>query len=489
MKLFKKVMLVLLGVLLTLLTIFLVNTFRLGHTQIDPGERVAVEWDRDAMLYRYSQSITYKTISGDDGFARDTTEFVAFLDFIEESYPLVHYRLERILFNEYTPLYYWEGTDSSLDPILLMGHYDVVPIDSTDIDGWEYEPFSGAIADGYVWGRGTLDNKFNVMALLETAEYLLAKDYSPSRSIYLSFGHDEEIGGAEGAMAVSRYFQQQGVNLYYVLDEGGAIVSGAMPVDNPIAMIGTAEKGYLSLELVARTSGGHSSQPPHEMAVTMLSEALLKLYDNQFPARLDGATEDMFDSIGSKLPFLARMMYGNRWMTERFFKSQLVSDHATAPMVRTTVAPTILRAGVKDNVLPNEARAVVNFRLLPGDSFETIRDHVQNVIDNDNIAIREYGTIQTVPSRVSSVNTSIYRKLQQAIMDQYRDVYVAPYLVSGATDSRHFSNLTDQIFRFAPMKMNADELAIIHGTNERVRVESFENAIDFYVNLIQASTE
>ena len=489
MELFKKILLVLLGVLLTLLTIFLVNAFRLGHTQIEPGERVEVEWDRDAMLNRYSQSITYKTISGDDGFERDTTEFRAFLDFIEESYPLVHESFEQTMFNEYTPLYYWEGTDATLDPILLMGHYDVVPIDSTDIDGWEYEPFSGTIADGFVWGRGTLDNKFNVMALLETAEYLLTNNYTPSRGIYFLFGHDEEIGGAEGARAVSRFLQQWNVNLHYVLDEGGGIISGAMPVDRPIAMIGTAEKGYLSLELVARTSGGHSSQPPQEMAVTMLSDAILKLYNNQFPARLDGATEDMFDSIGSRLPFMARVIYGNRWITERFFKSQLVSDHATAPMVRTTTAPTILRAGVKDNVLPNEARAVVNFRLLPGDSFETVRDHVRDVIDNENITIREYGTIQEAPSRVSSVNTSIFRKLQQAIMDQYPDVYVAPYLVSGATDSRHFSNISDQIFRFAPMQINADELSIIHGTNERIRVESFENAIDFYVNLIRKSTE
>ncbi len=489
MELFKKILLVLLGVLLTLLTIFLVNTFRLGHTQIEPGERVQVEWDRDAMIDRYSQSIRYKTISGDDGFERDTTEFRAFLDFIEESYPLVHQKLEKTLFNYFTPLYFWQGSDDSLDPILLMGHYDVVPIDSTDIDGWEYEPFSGAIADGYIWGRGTLDNKFNVMALLETAEYLLGSDYTPSRGIYFTFGHDEEIGGREGALEVSRYLQQQGVNLYYVLDEGGGIIDGALPVSKPVAMIGTAEKGYLSLELIARTSGGHSSQPPQDMAVVMLSEAILELQKNQFPARLDGAAEDMFDAIASKLPFSAKLIYGNRWMMDRLFISSLASDPSTAPMVRTTIAPTIMRAGVKDNVLPNEARAVINFRLLPGDSFESVRDHVRNVIDNDNITIQDYGTIQTSPTRVSSVNTSIYRKLQQAIVDQYPDVYVAPYLVSGATDSRHFSNLTDQVFRFAPMKLDADALSIIHGTNERVSIESVERAIDFYVNLIRSSTE
>lgn len=486
---FKKILLVLLGVVLTLLTIILVNTFRLGNTQIEPETLVEVDWDRNAMLDRFSRSIQYKTISGDEDDLRDITEFHAFLDFIEWEYPLVHQRLERELFNGLTPLYFWEGSDPSLSPILLMGHYDVVPIDSNDIDGWQYGPFSGEIADGYIWGRGTLDNKSNVMSLLETMEYLLTVDYQPRRSIYVSFGHDEEIGGHEGARAISRYFQDNDITLNYVLDEGGIVMTDNPIVGKKVAMVGIAEKGYLSLELTARTRGGHSSAPSKDMAIVKLSDAILKLHNNPFPAVVDGATESMFDAIGSKLPFHLRMVYGNRWATERLMTRMMANDSELSPMVRTTTAPTILRAGVKDNVLPNEARGVVNFRLLPGETFDSVREHVIRVIDDEDISIKDYGPIQVPPSMVSPISSPNYRDLQQAIMDRFQDLYVMPYLVSGATDSRYFTGITDQIYRFSPIEFSMADMGIIHGTGEKISVDSYVGSIDFYVHLIQMSTE
>lgn len=486
---FKKILFVLLGVVLTLLVIILVNTFRLGNTQIEPETIAEVNWDRDVMLDRFSRAIQYRTISGDEDDMRDTTEFNAFLDFIEFEYPLVHERLDRIYFNDYTPLYYWEGSDPSLNPILFMGHYDVVPIDSTDIEGWEYGPFSGQIADGYLWGRGTLDNKNNVMSLLETMEYLLSVDYQPRRSFYVSFGHDEEIGGDEGARAISRYFQDNDITLNYVLDEGGAVLTDNPMMGHRVAMVGIAEKGYLSLELTARTRGGHSSSPPNEMAIVKLSDAISKLYDNQFPATIDGATESMFEAIASKLPFHLRMVYGNRWATEGLMTRMMANDPSLAPMVRTTTAPTIIRAGVKDNVLPNEARGVVNFRLLPGETFDSVREHVVSVIDDEDITISDYGPIQVPPSMVSPVSSPNYRNLQQAIMDRFQDLYVMPYLVTGATDSRYFTGITDQIYRFSPVEFSVDDMGIVHGTGERISVDSYLGAIDFYVHLIQKSTE
>ena len=485
----KKILFVLLGVVLTLLAIILVNTFRLGNTQLEPGTPVEVNWDREAMIDRFSRAIRYKTISGDEESLRDTTEFNAFLEFIEYEYPLVHIQLERVMFNDLTPLYYWEGSDSSLNPILLMGHYDVVPIDSTDIDGWEYGPFSGQIADGYLWGRGTLDNKNNVMSLLETMEYLLTVNFQPRRSFYVSFGHDEEIGGNEGARAISRYFQDNDIILDYVLDEGGAVVLDNPMMGKKVAMVGIAEKGYLSLELTARTRGGHSSSPPQELAIVKLSEAILKLNNNLFPPVIDGATESMFESVASKLPFHLRMVYGNRWATEGLMTRMMASGPSSAPMVRTTTAPTILRAGVKDNVLPNEARAVVNFRLLPGETFDSVKEHVRSVIDDEDITISEYGPIQVPPSMVSPVSSPNYRMLQQAIMDQFQDLYVMPYLVSGATDSRYFTGITDQIYRFSPVEFSIDDMRIIHGTGEKVSVDSYLGTINFYVHLIQMSTE
>ncbi|MDZ7718099.1 MAG: M20 family peptidase [Balneolaceae bacterium] len=485
----KKILFILLGAFLTFVVVVLVRTFQLGDTQIEPQANPQVTWDEDAMIRRFSESVQYQTISGDDGAEMDSTAFYDYLDFLRVSFPRVHNTLEDTLFNDLTPLYYWEGTDPSLDPVLLMGHYDVVPVDSSDIDGWTYPPFSGIVQDGFIWGRGTMDNKFNVMGLLETAEYLIAEGYQPTRSIYFAFGHDEEIGGDQGARAVSRYLQDNGVFLQTVLDEGGRVVEGAFPLDRPVAMVGIAEKGYLSLELIAKSSGGHSSRPSKQNSVAILSEAIVNLSENQFPARIDGVVEQMFNSFADEMPFSFKIVYANRWLTEGFFRNQLLSDPATAAMIRTTIAPTMVRAGVKENVLPNEARAIVNFRILPGDTFETVTSHVRNVIDDERISIQRYGDIQVLPSSISNVNSSGFESLQQTIMDVMRDVYVAPYLVFGATDSRHFSSISDQVYRFAPMTISTDDLSRMHGTGERVSVESYLNTVRFYSHYIRLNTE
>ncbi len=485
----KKILFVLLGAFLMLLTILLVNTFRLDNTQIEAELNQPVDRNPDVMLNRFSRALQYQTISGDMGDQRNMDEFYEFLDFIDSEFPLVHQQLRHTRFNDLTPLYFWEGSNPDLDPILLMGHYDVVPVDSTDLDEWLHEPFSGAVEDEYIWGRGTLDNKFNVMMLLESVEYLLENDYQPERGIYMVFGHDEEIGGDDGALAVSQFFQEQDTRLHFVLDEGGLVIDGVLPTDRPIAIIGIAEKGYLSLELVARSSGGHSSTPPSDKSIIKLSNALIKLEQNPFPARIDGATELMFDSIGNKLPFGLQMMYGNRWLTEGMIKNRMSRDRSSSALIRTTIAPTMLRAGVKDNVLPTEARAVVNFRILPGDTFESIKDHVRTVIDDESITIREYDTISTRPSAVSSVEGSVYQALQESIMSHFQNVYVSPYLVVGATDSRHFIPIADNVYRFSPIEMNNEDLGIIHGINERIGVDNYLNSIRFYVDFIQKTTQ
>lgn len=485
----KKIFLVLLGAFLTFVVVVFVRTFQLGDTQIEPQGNPQITWDENAMVRRFSQAIQHQTISGDEGTELDSTVFNDFLTFLRVSFPRVHNTMKDTLFNDFTPLYFWEGSDPSLDPILLMGHYDVVPIDSTDIDNWEQEPFSGRVQDGYVWGRGALDNKFTVMALMETAEYLIAEGYQPQRSIYFAFGHDEEVGGEEGARAVSRYFQDNGIFLQTVVDEGGAVIDGALPLDRPVALIGIAEKGYLSLELVAKSEGGHSSRPTRDNSIAILSEAILKLNNNPFEASIDGVVEQMFNSLASEMPFSFRLVYANRWLTEGFFRNRLLDDPSTAAMLRTTTAPTMLNAGVKDNVLPNEAKAVVNFRIRPGDTFETVTEHVNSIIDDDRVTVRRYGDIQVLPSSISNVNSPGFETLQQAIMDVEKDVYVAPYLVMGATDSRHYSSVSDQIYRFSPMKISAGDMSRMHGTNERASVDAYRNAIRFYSHYIRMSTE
>jgi len=484
----KKTFFALLAVLLLLVLVMIINTSRLGNTQMEAGEIQPVEWDREAMLERFSESITFKTVSHENPADIDSLAFRRFLDFIEESFPQVHERLDRSMVNELTPVYHWQGSEPGLEPILLLGHYDVVPVDSTDIDGWEYAPYSGTVTDVHVWGRGTMDNKNNVMGLLESAEYLLSHGYEPRRSIYFAFGHDEEIGGQQGAKAVADQFEQQGIRLHFVLDEGGVVMQENPLVDLPVALVGVAEKGYVSMELVVRTQGGHSSQPPNDTAISILSEAIIRVNQNQMPARLEGATEMMFDSIADKMPFANRLIYANRWLLGGVLNNALLDNTATAAMIRTTSAPTMLQAGVKDNVLPSEARAVVNFRILPGDTVDDIKAHLNRVIDDERIIIREYQTIYTPPTEISPVDTQVFESLQQTIMDRFGDVYVIPYLVIGATDARHFFGVTDHSYRFSPIFMEEDGLSRIHGSNERILIDSYLGSIDFYTVLIERMT-
>ena len=436
---------------------------------------------------RLAEALRFETVSRHPGEGEmDFEIYEAFLDWLEASFPRSHETLAPERIGEYSLLFRWAGSDPEADPVLLMAHYDVVPVEPGTEDEWTHPPFDGVIEDGLIWGRGALDNKSGVTGILEAAEALLAEGYQPRRTIKFAFGHDEEIGGEDGAKQIAQQLEEEGVALEWVLDEGGLVLEDNDFIDSPAGLIGTAEKGYLSLELEARGPGGHSSQPPERTSVGSLATAIHRLQENPFPARLAPPVTDSLDFLAGELPFAYRMVVANRWLTAPAVRALLASEPTTNAWLSTTTAPTMLRAGDKDNVLPQRASGVVNFRILPGEDSDAVRQRVAEVIDDEAIELSTYGGLQAEPSPVSATDNEAFDKIGGQVRGLWPDVKMLPYLLSGATDSRHFSELADNIYRFLPVRVSEEQLDGIHGTDERVDAESYEEGIRFYISLMKA---
>jgi carboxypeptidase PM20D1 len=396
--------------------------------------------------------------------------------------------LERETVATYSLLYTWRGTDPSLKPILLAAHLDVVPVELGTEPAWDEAPFGGRVVDGFVWGRGSLDNKSALLGVMEAVEMLVGEGFRPARTVYLAFGHDEEVGGMQGARAIATLLDARGVVLQMVVDEGGIIADGLVAdVARPVALVGVAEKGFVSVALGTRAAGGHSSLPPRESAIGTLSAAIARLEASPMPARLEGPARQLLERLGPALPFPRRAALANLWATAPLVVRNLERSPTTNALVRTTTAVTIFEAGTKDNVLPSHARAVVNFRVLPGDTVADVLEHVRRVIDNPSVEIETVGALSE-PSAVSATDSESYRILERTIREIVPDAIVAPYLVSVATDSRHYAGLAGNLFRFLPMRLKPLDIERVHGTNERVAVRDYERAIRLYRQLILNAT-
>jgi carboxypeptidase PM20D1 len=372
-----------------------------------------------------------------------------------------------------------------LKPILLLGHLDVVPVEPLTQGQWQQGPFSGSVADGFVWGRGAIDNKSAVLGTLEAVEMLLKERFRPARTVYLAYGHDEETGGVGGARQIAALLEARGIELEMVLDEGGVIGDGVLPgISGPVAFVGIAEKGFVTIELSTRAGGGHSSLPPRQSAIGILSAAVARLEQNQMHPRLEGAAREMLERIGPQSSSLQRVLFANLWLTRPFVIRRLEGSSVTNAMVRTTTAVTIFEGGTKDNVLPSYAKAVINFRILPGDRIATVVQHVRRTIDDDRVEIKTAGRFSAEPSAVASTGSNSFRILERAIRSVAPDTTVAPYLVVVATDARHYSGLSRNVFRFLPLRLTSRDLDRIHGRNERIGIRDYETTIRTYRRLI-----
>jgi carboxypeptidase PM20D1 len=402
----------------------------------------------------------------------------------------VHQALTREKVGEAAALYTWAGQDPSLAPLLLLAHQDVVPVEPGTEDAWTHPAFAGDVADGFVWGRGTLDDKVGVVGILEAIESLLEEGFVPRRTILLAFGHDEEISGAKGAGRIVTLLESRHVTPVVALDEGGPITEGIVPgIAAPVAVIGVSEKGYLTIELSVSVPGGHTSTPPPTGAIGVLGAAIAKLEANPMPANLGGAMEEFARYVAPEMAFGLRFVFANAWITRPLLVRALAAAPATNASIRTTTAVTIFNAGVKDNVIPASAKATVNFRVLPGDTSETVLAHVRRVVDDERVQIAVDKASLSEPSPTSSSDSEAFRTLARSIREVFPGVIVAPSLFLGATDGRKYVPIAKDVYRFLPIKMNAEDLKRLHGKNERVGVPAFADAVRFYRCFARAMTE
>ena len=453
--------------------------------QIDVAPATPIHIDVDAAAQRLSRAIRYRTVSPVD--SASPAEFERFHAFLTESFPALHKRLARETVNQHSLLYTWQGTRTELKPILLLAHMDVVPVDVEDSSRWYHPPFAGAVAEGYLWGRGAMDDKSSLMAILEAIEWLVKQAYQPERTIYLAFGHDEETGGHSGAAKIAAQLQARRLQFEYILDEGGNILSGLLKnVSAPVALIGIAEKGYLSLALTVETAGGHSAIPPIHSAIGKLSLALAALASNPFPSRLSEPTRQMLEYLGPHMAWPERFLLANLWLFESVIRHQLARSPLTNAAIRTTLAPTVITGGIQENVLPSKARAVVNLRLLPGDITAAVIERVRKIIADNAISLTPLAT-RVEPSAVTPTSSASFQILQRTVREIIPEAIIAPGLLVATTDSRHYATLSKNIFRFFPMTLRPGDTERYHGIDERIGVEDYVRSVRFYVQLIRNS--
>jgi carboxypeptidase PM20D1 len=476
----------LLGIFI-LAIVLIANTFRQTSRQMTNVPALASMVVSDSAASHLSQAVRFRTVSFLDANLMDSTQFEKFISFLEKTYPLAHAKLKHQRVGGFSLLFEWQGSDVSLKPAMLMGHYDVVPVIQGTERMWKNMPFAGKISNGYVYGRGTLDDKSTVMGILEAVEQLLQQNYQPKRTHYLSFGHDEEIGGNNGAKNVAALLKSKNITLEYGIDEGGTVkTDGLAGLKKPIALVGISEKGYTSLRLTATGEGGHSSMPPSFTSIGILAEAIDKLQKHPFPASIQGATGAMFDYLAPEMPFVNRMVLSNRWLLGSVVMKSMISTPSGNATLRNTISPTMINAGIKDNVLPIEASAIINFRIMPNDSVQGIVNYVKKTIDNDKIVVETLKKSDTNPSPVSDTASVGFKKIQRTIMGCFPNVVVAPYLVVGGTDAKHFASICPNMFRFMPVEFTDQDIKLLHGTNEKISIKDFKKVVQFYVELIKS---
>jgi carboxypeptidase PM20D1 len=484
---FKRILLAVLALVALLVLAVAVNTWRQGSRQISVPPLAPIAVDEKAAGESLAAAIRARTVSSRDDRALNADQFQALHAHLQTRYPKLHAALEREVVGGLSLLYTWKGSDPAAQPILLMAHQDVVPIAPATEKDWQAEPFAGTIKDGFVWGRGSWDNKANLISQMEAIEMLVASSFKPRRTVYLAFGADEEVGGLAGAKVIAELLRERKVKLDFVIDEGLLITEGVLPgLAAPAAIVGIAEKGFMSVVLSVNATPGHSSIPPAPgtSAIAMMSHALARLDDHQLPAEMKGVAREMFETIAPEMSGMSRVAMSNLWLFGPLVKKQLEAGPSTNAMLRTTTALTIFNAGNKENVLPGRAEATVNFRLLPGDTLASVQQHVKQTVANERF---EYAVLPGAnePSKVAPTDSASYKLIERSVRELFPGTVVVPGLMVGGTDSQHFGIVSDHIYKFSPVRAKPEDLPRFHGTNERISTANLAELIRFYYRLVE----
>ncbi|GHU84721.1 peptidase M20 [Spirochaetia bacterium] len=439
------------------------------------------------VLARLSRAIAIPSVSTQIYEDTDFAPFDAFIAFLQESYPLFHKTTELTRINTYALVYHWKGQNPSLKPVMLTGHYDVVPVEAGTEGDWKYPAFSGEVAEGRIWGRGTLDMKNQLIAHLEAAESLMKKGFVPHRDFYFVYGHDEEVGGGNGAGKVSEYFAEKGLRFEGILDEGGLVVSNVIKgVRPPLALIGLGEKGFCNYKLTFDGEGGHSSMPPPHTALGNAAKFLTIVEGHPLPARLTPPVLGMLRNIAGEMGFAVRMAVSNLWLFRPLLLKILSGSPSTNAMIRTTFAATMAKASDAANVLPLKAEVTINARLLSGDTVESVASYLKTLGSALQFTVEEITPAE--PSAISPASGAIYEHIKATIAEIYPNALTTPYLVMGGTDSRKYYNVCGHIYRFMPVQVTNDEKNTMHSTNESISIANYGRMIRFFERFIEQTT-
>lgn len=470
-----------------LAAIILVRTTRFKAPQMPAGEPMPVNGDGEGAAQRLSGAIKHKTISFPEQEKIDGVQFYGLHEHLKASYPLAASRLSWEVVKDYSLMLKWAGKGGG-KPTALLAHMDVVPVNPGTEADWVHDAYSGHIDETQVWGRGAMDMKGHLIAVLEAVERLLAEGFQPQSDVYLCFGHNEEIVSADnsGAKAMMELFVARGVKLDLIVDEGGVVMPGKqmLGMDGLVAVIGTAEKGYMDVHLTCTQEGGHSSQPPRSTALGILAKAITKLEKAPARARLIGTVESMLTTAGRHMGFGKRVIFANLWLFRPLLLKILSAKPLTNALVRTTRAVTMASGSPAPNVLPQKAEVVVNVRLLPGETMEGEIERLKRVINDDRVSVELIKGKN--PSKESPTDTDGFRLIKAQLERMYPGVVVATYLMIGGTDSCLYEPVCDNIYRIAPFLIGQEELKMTHGTNERISKVNMLRGAAFFRSILQS---
>ncbi|MGE0740998.1 MAG: M20 family peptidase [Hyphomonadaceae bacterium] len=446
----------------------------------------AYQIDVSAAAIRLSEAIRFRTVSLVQE-TDDRAQFEQFHAWMQQRYPAFHAAAAREIVGELSLLYTWRGSDPGQPPIVLLAHQDVVPVPEDTRAAWGVDPFGGVIRNDEIWGRGAIDDKGSLVAILEAAEHLAAQGRQPVRTIIFAFGHDEEIGGDGGAVLMAAKLAERGVRAWFVLDEGLAALDRHPLTGRPASMIGISERGFGTLHVRAVGQPGHSSMPPPQTAVSLVSEAVVRIHDMPIERRLEGGPAlGMMRALAPELSLTNRMAVSNEWLFGPLLRQRMSGSPPAQALLGTTIAPTMINGGVRPNVLPAEATAMINFRLHPRDTAaDVLRRARAEVADLEGVTL-DWAEPPRDASAISSTTSSSYALIAALSRAMLPDAPVAPGLVLAGTDSRHYEGVAENVYRFQPILLSAEDLEGPHGLNEHLSIANFERMIRFYIGLMEA---
>ncbi len=467
---------------LLLILILLIRTLMFVPQNVTRGEASEENVDEDWVTENLAAMVRCKTISSFNKDEEDDSEFLKFEETLKERFPKIHELCEFMRISDRSLLYRCKG-EASDSPTVLMAHYDVV---SVVRENWEKPPFDGIIEDGVLWGRGAIDTKGTLNGAMSALEMLLRDGFKPKNDIYLAFSGNEEINGG-GAKSIIAYFTERNITPALVLDEGGAVVSGVFPgVKRECAVIGIAEKGLVNIEYSISGGGGHASAPKPHTPVGKLSRACVRVENHPFKFRLTPPTKQMFNTVCRHSTFVYRLIFSNLWLFAPVLN--LIGKKSGGQInavARTTVAFTMMQGSQGINVIPPVATIGSNSRILPGETAEGTVERIRRIVKDKDIVIRDIGSHN--PSRVSETDCEAYERIRESALDVWSDIIVSPYLMTACSDARHWSEISDRVYRFSPMRLSPEENAMVHGNNERLPKTSIAQTVKFYLKLIKRS--